>query len=55
MPKKPHRRRDAPATAANDNSRNARLTVPFAWDVYRAAARADEAMAIEFRTDIRAS
>jgi hypothetical protein len=57
MPRKP--------PSANDNRRNATPTVRFAWDVYRAAARARwigrvvaasaseaiEAAAVEFNTD----
>jgi hypothetical protein len=53
--------------AANDNDRRAMPRVRFAWDVYRAAARAKwvgqviaadadeaiEAAAVEFRIDIR--
>jgi hypothetical protein len=42
MSKKPRRRRETPtqAAAANDNKPNAKPVVRFAWDVYRAAARA---------------
>jgi hypothetical protein len=59
MPRKP--------SSANDNKRNAKLTRRFAWDIYRAAARARwigrviastadaaiEAAAVEFNTDIK--
>ena len=67
MPKTPRQRRDETAQAANDNKPNAKPVVRFAWDIYRAAARArwvgrviaadaDEAIevaAVEFSTDIR--
>ena len=65
MLKKPRRR--TPAQAANDNKPNAEPVLRFAWDVYRAAARARcvgqvvaasadaaiEVAASEFRTDIK--
>jgi hypothetical protein len=65
MPKKPRRRQVA--APANDNTPNAMPVVRFAWDVYRAAARARwvgqviasdadeaiEAAAVEFGTDVR--
>lgn len=67
MPKRPRRRRETPAQPANDNSRNPKFPPRYAWDVYRAAARARwvgqviastadeaiEAAAVEFRTDIK--
>jgi hypothetical protein len=67
MPKRPRRRQAAPAQAANDNKPDTMPVVLFAWDIYRAAARARyvgqviaadaeeaiEAAAIEFRADIR--
>jgi Ser/Thr protein kinase RdoA (MazF antagonist) len=65
MPKKPPRRRDMHARAANDNKRNSPPLQRYAWDVYRAAARAKwvgrviastvdaaiEEAAVEFKTD----
>lgn len=67
MPKKPRQRRGEPAQAVNDNKPGLRPSLRYAWDVYRAAARArwvgqviaadaDEAIqaaAAEFQTDIK--
>jgi hypothetical protein len=64
MPKKTRQRWETPTQAANDNKLNAKM-VRFAWDVYRAAARARyvgrviastdreaiETAAVEFRTE----
>ncbi len=67
MPKKTRDRRGTPARAANDNEPDAKPKLRFAWDVYRAAARARwvgqviatsgdeaiEAAAVEYRTDVK--
>jgi hypothetical protein len=67
MPKKLQRRQDTPARAANDNDPMGKRALRYAFDVYRAAARARwvgqvvaisadaaiEAAAVEFRTDVK--